>query len=195
MDTLKYYNINAKDYFDKTVNADMSKAYEFFLKYVKSGRILDLGCGSGRDALYFKKLGFDVTAIDGSEEMCKLAREYTGLDVKCLNFNKLRTIGYYDGIWASASLLHVDRRFLINVLIKVKDALKQNGYVYIAMKNGSGDEITPDGRYYNYLTKDEFLTIAARANLDMVDFYSSKSVSNPEETKYWNSFILKKMKR
>ena len=152
MSTLNYYNENAKKYFDTTVNADMSKSYEFFLKYVKSGRILDLGCGSGRDSLYFKNLGFDVTAVDGSVELCKLASEYTGLDVRCMRFEDLREIGYYDGIWASASLLHVDRRFLLDVLKKTRDALKQSGYMYAALKNGEGEEVTPEGRYFNYVT-------------------------------------------
>ena len=195
MNTLNYYNENAKYYFDTTVNADMSKQYEFFLQYVKSGRLLDLGCGSGRDSLYFKNLGFDVTAIDGSEELCKIAREYTGLNVKCMRFDELRDIGYYDGIWACASLLHVDKRFLINILKKTRDALKQTGYMYVSMKNGEGEEVTEEGRYYNYLTYDKFKDLTNLSGLDIVDFYSSKSISNPNETKYWNNYILKKVKR
>ena len=88
MKTIDYYNKNANMYCDKTINIDMSKQYELFLKYVKTGgKILDFGCGSGRDSLYFKNLGYDVTAIDGSSELCKIASMYTGLDVKCMDFN------------------------------------------------------------------------------------------------------------
>ncbi len=195
MDTLDYYNENAKKYFDSTVSADMSKQYEFFLQYVHGGRLLDLGCGSGRDSLFFKNLGFEVTAIDGSEELCKLAREYTGLDVQCKRFDEIRDFGYYDGIWASASLLHVDRRYLIDILKKTRDALKKSGYMYAAMKNGVGEEVTREGRYFNYLTNDEFTKLSNKAGLEVVDFYSSKSVSNPNEMKYWNNYILKKKKR
>ena len=195
MNTLNYYNENAKKYFDTTVNADMSKSYDFFLQYVKGGRLLDLGCGSGRDSLFFKNLGFDVTAMDGSEELCKLAREYTGLDVKCMKFEDLREIGYYDGIWASASLLHVDRRFLLSVLKKTRDALKQTGYMYAAMKNGDGEEVTKEGRYFNYVTYEGFKKLTDLAGLRIVDFYSDKSVSNPNETRYWNNFMLEKVKR
>ena len=192
MKTIDYYNKNAEKYFESTVNANMQKAYDFFQKYVPSGRILDFGCGSGRDSLYFKNQGYEVIAIDGSEELCKLAREYTGLDVRCMNFFDLRDIGYYDGIWASASLLHVDKKLLINVLKKMRDALKKSGYMYVAMKNGEGEEITEEGRYYNYLTRENFLNVANRAGLEEVDFYSDKSVSNPNEMRYWNSFILKR---
>jgi 2-polyprenyl-3-methyl-5-hydroxy-6-metoxy-1,4-benzoquinol methylase len=192
MNTLDYYNNNAKKYFDMTVDADMSEQYNFFLQYVKGGRLLDLGCGSGRDSLYFKNLGFEVTAIDGSEELCKLASLYTGLDVKCMRFDELREIGYYDGIWASASLLHVDKRFLIYVLKRTRDALKQSGYMYAAMKNGVGEEVTREGRYFGYSTFDEFSKMSNKAGLEVVDFYSSKSVSNPNELRYWNNYILKK---
>jgi 2-polyprenyl-3-methyl-5-hydroxy-6-metoxy-1,4-benzoquinol methylase len=192
MNTLDYYNNNAKKYFDMTVDADMSEQYNFFLQYVKGGRLLDLGCGSGRDSLYFKNLGFEVTAIDGSEELCKLASLYTGLDVKCMRFDELREIGYYDGIWASASLLHVDKRFLIDVLKRTRDALKQSGYMYAAMKNGVGEEVTREGRYFGYSTFDEFSKMSNKAGLEVVDFYSSKSVSNPNELRYWNNYILKK---
>jgi len=192
MNTLDYYNNNAKKYFDMTVDADMSEQYNFFLQYVKGGRLLDLGCGSGRDSLYFKNLGFEVTAIDGSEELCKLASLYTGLDVKCMRFDELREIGYYDGIWASASLLHVDKRFLIDVLKRTRDALKQSGYMYAAMKNGVGEEVTREGRYFGYSTFDEFSKMSNKAGLEVVDYYSSKSVSNPNELRYWNNYILKK---
>ena len=194
MSTLDYYNKNAQHYFETTVGAPMKQQYDLFLKYFKGGRLLDLGCGSGRDSKFFKDLGFDVTAVDGSEEMCKLAREYTGLDVKCLNFIDLREIGYYDGIWACASLLHVDRRFLLDVLKKTRDALKQSGYMYAALKNGEGEEVTPEGRYFNYVTYDKFEELTNLAGLQIVDFYSGKSVSNPNETRYWNNFMFKKVK-
>ena len=193
MGTLDYYNENAKSYFDSTVNADMSKQYALFLKYVKKGgKILDFGCGSGRDTLYFKNLGFDMYAIDGSEELCKLAREYTGINVKCMDFMDLSDIDFYDGIWASASLLHVDKNHLLDVLKKTRDALKLDGYMYAALKNGEGEEVTKEGRYFNYLLKEGFLDLSDKAGFEVVDFNSGKSVSNPNETKYWNNYILKK---
>ena len=193
MATLDFYNTNAKKYFDTTVNADMSKQYEIFLKYVKeNGRILDFGCGSGRDAMHFKELGYQVDAIDGSEELCKIAREYANIDVKCMNFLDFDSKEEYDGIWACASLLHLKMPELIEVLKKLRDWLKTDGYLYASMKNGTGEEITEEGRYYLYLPSDEFITLSENAGLQVVDFYSTKSVSNPNETKYWNNFVLKR---
>ncbi len=193
MSTLDYYNNHAKDYFDFTVNADMQTQYDAFLKYVKrEGKILDFGCGSGRDSLYFKNKGYNVTAIDGSEEMCKIAREYTGLDVKCMNFNDFNEVNSYDGIWACGTLLHVKRKEVLNMLIKLRDALTENGYIFAALKNGTGEEITKDGRYYCYFDLDEMEDLTNQANLDTVLVYMSRSVNNPNEEKYWNNFILKK---
>ena len=192
--TLDYYNENALEYFDTTINADMTEQYNLFLKYLgTSGRILDLGCGSGRDALYFKKLGYVVDAIDGSEELCKLATQYTKIPVKCMKFNELDMLDSYDGIWACSSLVHINKKELIDVLKKISKALKEDGILYVALKNGIGEE-TIKGRYFSYIEKDEFEKISNSLGFKLIDFLSAKSVTNKEEKRYWNSYILKKEK-
>ncbi len=195
MNTLDYYNKFAKHYFDITVNADMSRQYEEFLHFVpRGGKILDFGCGSGRDSLYFKNKGYRVSALDGSEELCKLAREYTGLNVRCMNFEDFNDKNCYDGVWACASLLHVDKSKMLDTLIRLRDSLKDSGHMFIALKNGEGVEITPDGRYYNYMKVSDVEKLTYESGMDIELIYMSKSVSNPNETKYWNNFILKKTK-
>lgn len=192
--TLDYYNLNALEYFDTTINANMTEQYNLFLKYLgTSGRILDLGCGSGRDALYFKKLGYVVDAIDGSEELCKLATQYTKIPVKCMKFNELDMLDSYDGIWACSSLVHIKKKELIDVLKKISKALKEDGILYVALKNGIGEE-TIKGRYFSYIEKDEFENISNSLGFKLIDFLSAKSVTNKEEKRYWNSYILKKEK-
>ena len=195
MDTIDFYNENAKNYFNLTYNADMSVQYEHFLQYIiRDGKILDFGCGSGRDSLYFKNKGYDVTAIDGSKEMCKLASDYTGLDVKCMDFKDFSDIEIYDGIWACATLLHLNNKELLLVLKKLRDALKDSGYMFIALKNGKGEEETREGRYYNYLEFNDVEKLVEEVKMDIVEVYMSRSVNNPNEEKYWNNFILKKRK-
>ncbi|MGL6217972.1 MAG: class I SAM-dependent methyltransferase, partial [Lacrimispora sphenoides] len=82
MDSIDYYNKYAAKEFEETVNQDMSGIMKEFLDLLKEGdTILDLGCGSGRDSLSFYELGYDVTPLDASEEMCKLAEIHTGLEV------------------------------------------------------------------------------------------------------------------
>ena len=194
MSTLEYYNKNALEYFKKTYKADMNIQYELFLKYIgKKGKILDLGCGSGRDSLYFKKIGYDVDAIDGSEELCKLASKYTNIPVKCMKFNELDMVDYYDGIWACSSLVHINKNELIEVLKKVRMALKNNGILYVALKNGKGKE-NINGRYFVYIEKEEFEQMINELDFKLIDYLSSKSVTNEKEKRTWNNYILKKVK-
>ena len=85
--TTDYYNDNAQNFYDSTVDVDMTDLYRKFLPVVGAeGRILDLGCGSGRDTKYFVDLGYKVDAIDASKEMVRLASRKTGLEVKHMTF-------------------------------------------------------------------------------------------------------------
>lgn len=84
-ETLYYYNKNAQKFCQHTVNEDMSIRYQMFEKYLRSGgKILDMGCGSGRDSKYFLNLGYEVVSVDGSKEMCKCASEYLQRAVQCI---------------------------------------------------------------------------------------------------------------
>ena len=107
--TLDFYNNNSKSYIENTLSLDMSHLYKDFLKYIpKDGHILDLGCGSGRDSLEFIKKGYNVTAVDGSKELAIAASEIIGKEVICSKFEDLQLTESFHGIWACASLLHVN---------------------------------------------------------------------------------------
>lgn len=81
--TINYYNQNAESFIANTQNADMHPTQERFLRLLDANTsILDFGCGSGRDAKYFLEKGYQVTAIDGSAELCRLASEFTDIEVK-----------------------------------------------------------------------------------------------------------------
>ena len=87
----------------------MQNLYDKFEIYLKSGdKILDLGCGSGRDSKYFLSKGYDVVSVDGSIEICRLAEKYIGKYVRNIFFDELDYVNEFDAVWASASLLHVD---------------------------------------------------------------------------------------
>jgi SAM-dependent methyltransferase len=172
----------------------MSKQYELFLKYVKeNGKILDFGCGSGRDSLVFKNLGYQVFPIDGSIELCKLAREYTGLDVKCMDFSELKEKDFYDGVWACSTLLHVKRSELLNILKMLRDAIKVDGVIYSSFVNGyDREEYKPDGRYFNDLTKESFSKISLESGLEVLDYSSNESHVKAHNNVIWNSYILRR---
>ena len=86
--TLDYYNKNAKEFISDTRDVTFTEIQDIFLNYIPiGGAILDFGCGSGRDTKYFLSKGYDVDAIDGSVELCKIASEHTGISVKHMLFD------------------------------------------------------------------------------------------------------------
>ena len=158
-DTVTYYNENADAFCEHTLHQNMEEQYRFFLKYVPSGaRILDFGCGSGRDTKYFRDCGFNVTAIDGSEQMCKKAESYTGINVRQMNFLDLNDREIYDGIWASASLLHIPKKDLPRMFAKLRKALTREGIMYVSFKEGSFEGMR-DGRFFSDLTEGELFNL------------------------------------
>ena len=99
--TIEYYNQNADMFAQGTRLADFTVVQERFAKMLPVGsKILDFGCGSGRDTKYFLEKGYRVEATDGSAELCKLASAFTGIEVKEMLFQDLDASGKYKGIWA-----------------------------------------------------------------------------------------------
>ena len=126
--TLDYYNQNAKKFITGTISVDFRIVQNRFLDKLHPGaEILDYGCGSGRDTKYFLEQGCKVTAIDGSQELCKLASEYTGIPVKHMLFQDLDEKEAYDGIWACSSILHVPANELQDIIKKMANALRAHG--------------------------------------------------------------------
>lgn len=153
MKTIDYYNTHASQFAESTFNVDMEILYQPFLEHLPStARILDLGCGSGRDSLAFKKKGYEVEASDYSEELVKKAHELTGINVQHQSFYDLDEDERYDGIWACASLLHCERDRLTEVLQKMLCALKPNGVIYLSFKYGDSDR-EKDGREFTDLNE------------------------------------------
>ncbi|MCD8513738.1 MAG: class I SAM-dependent methyltransferase [Nitrincola sp.] len=152
--TLEFYNQNAESFFNDTIQVDMSELYRLFVKRVKpGGRILDAGCGSGRDAKAFLAMGFQVDAMDASVEMVKLASQFTGLPVKQQTLESITDIEHYDGIWACASLLHLPEALLPKVFTQFEAALKPMGVWYMSFKYGCGER-EKDGRVFTDLNEE-----------------------------------------
>lgn len=192
MSTIDYYNENSNDYFNTTVNIDMTKEYNMFEKYLcDKAKILDFGCGSGRDIKYFLSKGYDVKGIDGSIKLCELARNYTGQEITNMDFKDFNEINIYDGIWSCASLVHLKQSELKEVLIKLRDALKNDGIIYASMKNGMGYKIDKYGRYINYINEFGFMRLSNDIGLETIDYNNSSSKKDASAEK-WHNFILRR---
>lgn len=192
--TIDYYNQNAAVYVASTENADMSDARERFLKYVsEGGRILDWGCGSGRDSLAFLEAGYKVDAIDGAEEICKLAHEKTGLDVKCESFDELDANEIYDGIWACASLLHISKDYIPETIKLARKALKPNGVMYMSFKLGD-KEGERDGRFFMDMTQEKYDKLMKRSHkVQVLEQWTSADVREDRIGEQWFNILIKRV--
>lgn len=151
--TIDYYEQNAKAFIEGTLNVDFAEIQNTFLNLLpEKALILDFGCGSGRDTKYFLNQGHSVDAIDGTLELCKAANEYTRINVKHMYFHELHECEKYDGIWACASVLHVKRRELPDILQKMSIATKKDGIIYLSFKYGDF-EGERNGRYFTDMTE------------------------------------------
>ena len=154
--TLEYYNKKAHEFVNNTVSVNFTDTQDLFLEYLpENGYILDFGCGSGRDTKYFKEKGYKIEAIDGSEELCQIASEYSGIKVECMLFQDLNENDQYDGIWACASILHLSKTEMKDVLKKMIRSLKKNGIIYTSFKYGEFKKMKND-RYFSDFTEKIF---------------------------------------
>ena len=191
--TLDYYNSKAKDFVTDTVAVAFTEMQDTFLEYIpKGGRILDFGCGSGRDTKYFISKGYDVDATDGSEELCKIASEYTGIKIKQMLFEELDEVELYDGVWACASILHVEKKQLPEILKKIATATKKGGVVYTSFKYGEFEGIR-NGRFFTYLTEESFGEILRSvSDLAIEKLWISADVRAERGEERWLNIMLRK---
>lgn len=192
--TIHYYNTAAKEFVANTVSVDFEFTQKKFTdKLPKKAVILDFGCGSGRDTKYFISQGYQVDAVDGSIELCRLASEYTGIEVKHILFNELAQINRYDGIWACSSILHLPLDNLTDVMRKMVTALKSNGIIYTSFKYGTfaGER---NGRYFTDMTEESFASYIKRIDDVMIEeqWISSDARPNRGEEKWLNIILRKK---
>lgn len=154
--TLKYYNKNAQSFASGTVSVKFTEVQDKFLEKLNpDAYILDFGCGAGRDTKYFLSRGYQIDAIDGSEQLCRIASKYTGIKVRQMLFQELDEKEKYDGIWACASILHLPKKQLREVLENMYAALKSEGWIYTSFKYGEF-EGERNGRYFTDFTTDTF---------------------------------------
>ena len=190
--TLNFYNKNSKEYIETTLSADMSHLYNDFLNNIpQGGNILDLGCGSGRDSVDFIKRGYKITAVDGSKELANAASKIIGQQVICSKFEDIKLTETFDGIWASASLLHVNKNDIVDVIKNVSSNLKPTGVFYMSFKYGENEYIDEKGRYFNCYTEETFKEMLSQVqNLKIKTIYKSGDTLGGRNNLVWLNITL-----
>ena len=162
-DTLAFYDREAKNYSARARPERNRRLEEFLGNFAQGSKILELGCGDGRDSEAMIRAGFDVTPTDGSPGLAREAEKRLGRPVRILYFEDLDECAAYDGVWANACLLHVPADRLGDVLAKVHAALRHGGRFYASYKMGDGGDRDSLGRYYNFPSRETLAATYDRA--------------------------------
>ena len=194
--TLEYYNVNAEKFVESTLSVDFSQVQcEFLNLLMPESYILDFGCGSGRDTKYFLEHGFRVDAVDGSAELCRIASEFTGIQVHQMLFQELQEKEKYDGIWACASVLHVSKIELADILQKMCNAVKADGIIYTSFKYGDF-EGERSGRFFSDFTEKSFCEFVKNIQeLCIEKMWITGDVRDGREDERWLNIILRRKMR
>lgn len=199
--TINSYDKTAVDYYKRVSEFELLPEITEFIKIVKKdGKILDLGCGPGHHSNFFSNQNFKVTGIDLSSEMIKLAKkEFTDIDFKVMDISDLDfEVNTFDGIWASASLLHIPKNNIKLILKKIKEILVNNGILYISLKEGKGSEIFNDVRYggvdkfYVYYQLEEIKNILKDVGFDILEIKLKEKRTNYDTNSWLHIFCKKK---
>lgn len=190
---IEYYNKNADSFILGTQNADMSLWRDKFESYVvDGGRILDAGCGSGRDSKAFLQHGYSVVAFDASREMCKAATKLIGQEVWQMKFDEISFDEEFDGIWACASLLHVSFEELPDILNKLRKALVSGGTLYVSFKYGEGP-MTKGERTFSNFTEASVSELLGNAHFEVKECGITSDVREGRAGEKWINAIARKI--
>lgn len=145
-------------------NPDLEK---FITSLPQAGKVLDAGAGPGNDALKMRAAGLDVTALEPTPEFADLI-EASGTTLIRQDFDGIPETGEYDGVWASFSLLHVERNDCYRHIQQIYNALKPGGLLVLGMKLGEGEKRDPLGRYYCYYSEQELLSMLSNTGFNVL---------------------------
>jgi cyclopropane fatty-acyl-phospholipid synthase-like methyltransferase len=190
--TIEYYNNNSEEFLKGTVNADMKYWQDRFLSYLKPGdKILDAGCGSGRDSKYFLDKNMEVVSFDASIKMCEYASKNIGSEVKCMKFEDIDYVNEFNGIWACASLIHVRKKDMKSIIVKLRDALKDKGILYASFKLGNKEE-ERNGRFFNDYTLEELKELVeCMDEFEILELVETGDVRENHRNEYWVNIVFK----
>jgi cyclopropane fatty-acyl-phospholipid synthase-like methyltransferase len=191
--SIEFYEQNAEDFFRRSVDADMTRGREEFTALLKPGaRLLDAGCGSGRDALAFSRAGFQVTAIEASSSLAALARAHTGLPIEVMTFDQVDWRDRFDGVWACASLLHVARAELASVVRRLRDALAPGGVFWMSFKYGAEERRAGERCFMDLDETGAHALLAEAGGLALISLHVTEDVRVERSGDRWLSILCRR---
>lgn len=191
--TITYYNESKRTSSKATYALSFNEIQDRFVELLpKDGTMLDFGCGSGRDTIYFANKGLRVTPVDGSRILCDIATRNTGIKAKRMMFQELQDVDKYNGVWAGCSVMHLPYEDLVDVLTKVHRSLKKNGILYISFKYGLFEGVR-NGRHFTDMDESKFGKLLAKVNGFEIDEMSVTPDIRPDRHKQqWMNVFLRR---
>jgi SAM-dependent methyltransferase len=190
--TADFYDVNASTYFEQTVTVDPEGFLGPFAdRLVPGSRVLDIGCGSGRDLLWLKSRGYQVKGIERSWKLAELARKHAGCEVVAGDFESWNFSGNpVDGLLLVGALVHIPHEDVGRILGHIISGLVPRGKVLLTLKEGEGASKGTDGRIF-YLWKDSDLReILTGIGLEVL--YFDRLVSAIRKGDIWLTYVLEK---
>ena len=194
LDTVAYYDRNAEAFARRTGSLDLSGLYDRFVAYLPpGGRILEAGCGVGRDVVAMVDRGYQVVAFDASAEMVRLCRDRVAgrAEVLQLRFEDVRWRAEFDGIWTCASLLHVPLAIFQDVASRLVAALRPDGVWYMSFKIGKGERANV-GRLFVDHTEDTLTAMLDDLSVEIVETWRSQPIQQGRVREEWLNVIARR---
>ena len=193
--TLQHYSRHAAQFWAGTRDHDVTQNVEALLRHSRGTpplRILDFGCGPGRDLAAFRARGHEPVGLEGSAELAAMAREHSGCEVWQQDFLALELpAARFDGIFANASLFHVPSRELPRVLRELYAALKPGGVLFASNPRGHNEEGWHGGRYGAYHDLDAWRAFLEAAGFEELEHYY-RPPGLPREQQPWLATVWRK---
>ena len=194
--TLRHYDENADDFWEGTRDHDVNQNRNELLKHLGGHgpyRILDFGCGPGRDLKAFRELGHEAIGLDGSERFVQMARKYSGCEVWQQDFLNLQLPSeYFDGIFANAALFHVPSQELPRVLKQLWAALKAHGVLFSSNPRGKNEEGWSGERYGVFYDLARWRELVSAAGFSEIAHYY-RPTGLPRHRQPWLASLWRKL--